>query len=145
MEEGGGRAGEISGKIKRDSGEERRVRGGSETGGFRPQVAGLLSFSGRPLSLLVEKTLFYPEEHSLLVFSSFLAVVRPSDGLLSASFFIFYFSPLYFFRRPLIVGRMLLSRGTYLECECVFVSQQHQHVCVCVCGYVCVCFISFTS
>lgn len=37
---------------------------GDGVGGFRPQVAGLLSFSGRPLSLLVKKTLFYPEEHS---------------------------------------------------------------------------------
>lgn len=112
------------------------MRGGSETGGFRPRVTGLPSFSGRPLSLLVKKTLFYSEEHSLLVFSSFLAVVRPNDGLLSASIL---FSPLYFFfLRPLIVGRMLLSPGTYLS---VSACLSHNSICVCkcVCLWVCVC------
>lgn len=74
-------------------------RGGSETrgGGFRPQVAGVPSSPGRPLSLLVQKTLFYSEEHSLLVFPSFLAVVRPNDGLRSASFFFVFLSSLLFF------------------------------------------------
>lgn len=86
-EEGGGRAGEMSGKKKeRQRGGEKSERGiGDGEGGFRPQVAGLLSFSGRPLTLLVKKTLFYSEELSPGFFFRFRGHA-PNDGLLSASF-----------------------------------------------------------
>lgn len=81
---GGGRAGEMSGRYKRDGGEERRVRGGgvSETGG------GVAYFPGRPLSLLVKKTRFIPE-NSLLGF--FLSPRRKFLFVLSLLFAFLFF------------------------------------------------------
>lgn len=134
-EEGGGRAGEMSGN-KRQRGGEKSERGIGDGGGFRPQVTGLPSLSGRSLSLLVKKTPFCSEEHLLLVFPSFLAVVHPNDGLLSAS--IFYFSSLFFLTSINCWEDVAFPRHV-LECECVVVSQQHLRVLVCVSVGLCVC------
>ena len=135
-------------KKKRDSGEERKVRGGSETGGFWPQVAGSLCFSGRPLFFAAgkENTVLFRRTLSpgFFFLSRGCAPKRWSSSPRVFIFFFLYFSPLYFLRRPLIVGRMLRSPGTYLS---VSACLSHNSICVCVCLWVCVCvcFISFTS
>lgn len=124
---------------KRDSGEERRVRGGSETGGFRPQVAGLPSFSGRPpFAAGKENTVLFRRTLSpgfFLPFSRSCAQTMVSSPRVFVDFSPLYF---FFFWRPLIVGRMLLSPGTYVS---VSACLSHNSICACkcVCLWVCVC------
>lgn len=121
---GGGRAGEMSGKKERQRGREKSERG-SETGGFRPQATGLPSVSGRPLSRLVKKTLFYSEELSWF----FRPLSRScAQTMVSSPRVSFFFSPLYFFFTSIICREDVAFPRHVRECEGVFVSQQHPRV-----------------
>lgn len=128
-EEGGGRAGDMSGKEKRQRGGERSERGIGD-GGFRRQGA----LSGRPLTLLVQKTLFYSEE--LPPGFVFLCRGRAPSRWSPLREFVFVLLSSLLLCRPLTVGRMSLSLFSVRACL------SHNSICnVCVCGFLCVlCF-----
>lgn len=80
-------------KKERQRGGEKSERGIGDWGASGLESpARSVSQAGPFFSLLVKKTLFYSEELSLLVFSSFLAVVHPKRWSSSPRVFIFFFS-----------------------------------------------------
>ena len=122
----------------RDSGEERRVRGGSETGGG-------LQASGYRLALFVRAVPFaagkrkhrFVPKNTLSWF--FLPFSRScTQTMVSSPRVFFYFSSLFFLTSINCWEDVAFPRHV-LECECVVVSQQHLRVLVCVSVGLCVC------
>lgn len=126
---------ETAGRREKWEGDRRRGASGLES------PARSVSQAGPFFSLLVKKTLFYSEELSLLVFSSFLAVVHPKRWSSSPRVFIFFlvFLSSLLFATSINCWEDVAFPRHVRERECVFVSQQHLRVCVSVCGFVCLC------
>lgn len=128
---------------KRDGGEERGVRGGSETRGFRRQAAGSLSLRPTADAAGTENTVLF--RRTLSPGFVFLSRGRAPSRWSPLREFVFALLSSLLLCRPLIVGRMSPSLSSVRAC---LSHNSICKVCVCVCGF-CVCcvffLISFTS
>lgn len=118
-------------KKERQRGGEKSERGIGDWGASGLESpARSVSQAGPFFSLLVKKTLFYSEELSLLVFSSFLAVVHPKRWSSSPRVFIFFlvFLSSLLFATSINCWEDVAFPRHVRERECVFVSQQHLRV-----------------
>lgn len=131
-------------KERQQGGVKNERGGGSETGGLQASSCWLALFlRPAPFNAGKENTVLFSEEHFLLFFFLPLSRLCAQSMVSSPRVLKNNFSPLYFFWRPWIVGRMLLSPGTYLS---VSACLSHNSICVwrclclCVgmCVYVCV-------